>query len=232
MEVCIVSWDGQHEAAVGIYDALKPVVERCRIVFSDPSSDHTLDHHPAAERRDNALFWGDKFLACIGENVARDLLIIHADCKCSDWAALYENWRSSLANVPDAAVWCPFVLGSPWQFPRSDMGPVDGTKLRQVAQTDALVFGLRSDIVARMQSADYSQCKFGWGIDWMFLAYAYSIGARAVLDPSVRVLHRVGKGYSAGKAADEMAAFLEQLTSDERRAYQMITNKLKTATPA
>ena len=83
-----------------------------------------------------------------------------------------------------------------------------------------------------MQRADYEHCSYGWGIDWMFVAHAYAIGAMAVMDPSVRVMHRIGQGYSAEDAAEQMALFLEQMTREERIAYKSMADHLKARTTA
>jgi len=232
MQVAIISWAGHFDAARRIYDALAPIARGCRIIYSAEPGDRPFTRGESTERRDTGSFWADKFQVAIQIPEESDLLIIHADCQCGDWPALYRACERAFSQHPEVAVWCPFILGTPFPLARVSLGPLGDTGLSKVAQTDGLVVGLRRDVLARMRRAHYDGNHLGWGIDWLYNAHAYAIGAAAAVDPSIRVRHRPGAGYDTARASVEMQYFLTQMTDAEHAAYRKLVEHIRANPPA
>lgn len=223
IHVFIISWKGQHERAAAIARSLEAHTDRLSVVYSDPGEQPACleGHHPI--RRDNDLFWADKFQACL-EYCAPDeiMLLIHADCRCDDWPEIVTLCRAGFARFPDMGVWAPRLTGTPWRPERIRMKRIPGTQCCTVAQTDGLVFALSPALYPRMKQADYSGNLYGLGIDWMFVSAAYARGMTAIVDESITVHHPVTRGYSTKEARAMKHAFLLQMPPDEQAAYKRI----------
>lgn len=227
----IISWKGKHQKASAIARALSGTVDRLSIVYSDPAEDHPDAEAGELIKRNDALFWADKFQACL--EVCSDtslMLVIHADCECTDWRALVMRCRTAFGNIADIGVWTPRTTGTPWRLKRTGMGHLPcGGPYHRVAQTDGLVFALSPRLLPRMRRADYSHNPFGLGIDWMFVCAAYANGLVAVADESAAVHHWISRGYPVAESRMQMRRFLTQLTEEEQKVR---TTLLAHMTPA
>ncbi|WP_297803179.1 hypothetical protein [Arenimonas sp. GDDSR-1] len=228
LHIFIISWNGQHARAAAIAGALNGVGESVSIVYSDPDPDTA----PAADcrliRRDDTLFWADKFSACL-EHLAPDadiLLVIHADCDCDDWAGLVAGSRAAHRQFPRIAVWAPLITVTPYPLKHTLLGSFFDTPMKLVAQTDGIVFSLSKAAIARMRSIDYRKNLYGWGIDWVFMAFAYANKQFAVVDPRVRVRHPESHGYSQHNALAMMQDFLKQLGPSEYVQYALLSSHI------
>ena len=80
--------------------------------------------------------------------------------------------------------------------------------------------------IARMRSIDYSRNLYGWGIDWVFMAFTYANKLFAVVDPRVRVQHPESHGYSQETALAQMQDFLKQLGPSEYVQYALLSSHI------
>lgn len=228
LHIFIISWKGQHTRAAAIAEALHGVGESLSIVYSDPDPQTA----PAADcrliRRDDALFWADKFSACLA-HLDRDadlLLVIHADCDCDDWAALARTCRDAHTEYPRIAVWAPLITFTPYPLKHTLLGRFFDTPMKLVAQTDGIVFSLSKAAIARMRAIDYRKNLYGWGIDWVFMAFTYANKLFAVVDPRVPVRHPESHGYPQHNANALMQDFLKQLGPSEYVQYALLSSHI------
>lgn len=230
LHVFVVSWAGQHDNAVAVADEVNNVADKVSIVYSDPDPARTLSSHADLIKRPNELFWGDKFRACLDACNADFMLVIHADCSCDDWAALVRKCRSALSKNPQVGVWTPLIDGTFLNIPRMQIVSIKPASLSIVAQTDAIVFALSSPVIARMKRADYSGNIYGWGIDDMAAAYAFSHNKLVVGDSSVGVTHPRSRGYSTRDAIAQKTEFLKQLTLAEVVQHRLLRSYITART--
>lgn len=228
IHVFIISWRGQHNRAAQIANNLSGRLNKIAIVYSGPDAEILDGLDCQLIRRDDHLFWADKFRACLDHCDPQDImLVIHADCTCDDWGQLIDKCRQAHARIEDLAVWSPKLRGTPWRLERTRMRRIEGSECTIVAQTDGLVFALSPAIAERMRSADYSENFYGLGIDWLFVCAAYARHQLAVVDESILVHHALSRGYSSKEARAQKHVFLKtQLTPDEHAAYVWLKRQM------
>jgi hypothetical protein len=224
----IISWKGRHDAAAAIAREVATASDSVSIVYSDPDPQTAPVADCRLLRRDDALFWADKFSACL-EHLPADadlLLVIHADCNCDDWAGLVSASRAAHSQHARIAVWAPLIGFTPYPLKHTLIGRFFDTPMKLVAQTDGIVFSLSKAAIARMRSIDYSRNLYGWGIDWVFMAFTYANKLFAVVDPRVRVQHPESHGYSQETALAQMQDFLKQLGPSEYVQYALLSSHI------
>jgi len=226
----VISWAGQHAKAAVIAQAIRGVAERVSVVFSDPDPGVA----PAAGcdliRRPDALYWGDKFRACLDAFGGDLLLVIHADCLCDDWPGLVRRCRDTMAGDPTIGVWAPLIYGANLDVRKTHIASIAGSPLMVVAQTDALVFALARPVVGRLREASYGANLYGWGIDDMAAAYCYSRGLLVVADTSVFVQHPPSSTYSRSEAQAQKEEFLRQLSFAESIQHRLLWTRIEVNT--
>ncbi len=228
VHVFIISWTNQHNRAGQIANALSGVADRLTIVYSDRDNSPELFPGYEALRRDDRLFWADKFQACLDHCTAGAvMMIIHADCECDDWSGVVSRCRTDFDRDQAIGVWIPRLTGTPWRLERTRIKRLADSECSLVAHTDGLVFALSPLLLPRMRQANYSQNVYGLGIDWMFLCAAYSRGMVAIANESIVVRHRLSRGYSSGQARAQKRQFLKQLTPSEAITYQRLRTHLR-----
>lgn len=227
IHVFVISWAGQHENALSIVNALKRVANQISLVYSDPNPAMTLVAGCDVVRRPNDLFWGDKFKACLDLCDSERMLIIHADCACSDWGWLLQKCRSTMERNPMIGVWAPLIDWTALNVGRTRIAAVQPGDLTVVAQTDAIVFCLSAPVIRRMRLAHYDKNIYGWGIDAMAVAYCFSNNLLAVVDESIRVAHPRGRGYEGSVALAQCLEFLKQLSTCETVQYGLLWSHIK-----
>jgi hypothetical protein len=218
----VISWRGQHERAVAIADAVRRGGGDVTIVFSDPDLVRVLDTDCPAVRRPDQLFWGDKFAACLHRCDSDAMLVIQADCGCDDWPGLVQRFGQVLAAVPQCAVWAPHIDGTPYASDVSTFARLSADGLFAAAQTDGIVLGLARPALDRLRQARLDDNLYGWGIDFVAVAAAYSSDRLAVIDLSQRVKHPQFRGYPTAAAQAQCDAFLQQLSPVEREWHERL----------
>lgn len=223
VHVFVISWRGQHEQAAIIAEALSGKADYVSIVYSEQGSQPACFNGYHLIRRDDQLFWADKFQACL-EHCAADevMLVIHADCRCDDWAKLVARCKAAFTRFGDLGIWAPRLTGTPWHLQRTRLHRMAGSDLSIVAHTDGIIFALNPKLYPRMRAADYSNNLFGHGIDWLFLCAAYARGMKAITDEGIIVHHPITRGYSTKEARAQKRAFLKQLSEEELVVYMRL----------
>jgi hypothetical protein len=228
VQLVIVSWSNQHQNAVAIADAVRSAVQQVSIVYSDADPTFEIQSYAQLIRRPNHLFFGDKFQACLeAYNGADLLLVVHADCTCSDWAAVVHACRSAMNMDRRIAVWAPHIHYTGFGLERTRLGDLKGTHLSMVAHTDSIVFAMSPMVIKRMQAANYLANVYGWGVGWLAVACAYANQSYAVVDRSVRVHYPMPRGYSSADAASQRDAFLQQMLPAERIQYLLLRSHMR-----
>ena len=219
----IISWKGQHQSAIAIAEVISKVADITTITYSDPDDNYTPSTESSVNflKRSDALFWGDKFKSSLDDFKEDLMLIIHADCTCSDWGSLVQTCKSSMERFQNIGLWAPHIDYTPHNLLRTLIGEINGTSLAIVAQTDAIVFCISKVVAERLRLASYESNVYGWGFDTMAAAFAYSNKLIAVADKSQVVTHPKSRGYPAQAAQQQCTQFLSQLN-----LYESIQNKL------
>ena len=114
IHVFIISWKGMHSNASNIASQVGEACNKLTIVYSDPDPHYQFDEKFRTVRRPNDLFWGDKFSACLQVFDEDLMLVIHADCSCSDWRALVVRCHEDMMRRPTIGVWAPLIDWTPY----------------------------------------------------------------------------------------------------------------------
>ena len=226
MQIFIISWKNQHSNAVFIANKLKKLSSKICIIYSDADENIALDVDCEQIRRPNDLFWSDKFKACLDTCGDDPMLVIHADCTCSNWEQLVYRCDSVVTEMPYIGVWSPKIEWVGWVLSRWVISKITDNILA-VGRTDGIVFYLSQDIIQRMRCVDYSQNIYGRGIELMFVMAAYARGLIAVIDTTILVKHPKATGYDKTKANSQMQEFLKQLTIPEFIQKKLIDQNRK-----
>ncbi len=213
--IFIISWQGQHENAVKIASEVAGDDTRVTIVYSDPDDNLQLPAQCQVLRRPNGLYFGDKFHACLEAFDSELFLLIHADCTSGNWRLLVDRCQQVCEANPAIGVWAPDIDYTGFSLDKTWIANTRNPDLKIVAQTDAIVMGMRPWIVERLKKLNYEKNIYGWGIGWAAVAYAYANRMYAVIDQSARVHHPKPRGYSSGDALRQREEFLQQLGSRE-----------------
>jgi len=226
VQVFIISWKGQHKNATIIYNQIHALQVPVKIVFSDPDKSFNFPNEINIIRRENHLFWGDKFKACMEFADFKNTLIIHADCIFENWGDLIIKYSQAIENIKQLAVYAPAVDFSSF--------PVNKTKLMRlnpiftsVCFIDCIVFGISAEVIKRMKLLDYDQNIYGWGIGQIIAAFSVVNNKLLVIDNSMIIKHPKSRGYPTKEALDQMSIFLKQATNAERAYINLLINYLK-----
>jgi hypothetical protein len=223
----VISWSGKHDNAEKIVSEVCRASDSVTVIYSDPDRTAQVKFSCPGIRRPNDLFFGDKFQACVDSCDADILLLIHADCNSKNWSELPEHCRRAVEQNPDIGVWAPRVDFADWSLDRTEIDKMPNSELSIVAQTDAVVFALTREIVDRMRKADFKRNIYGWGADFMFNYYTYSVGMISVVDRSILVKHPRSTKYSGEIATAQLEEFLKQLTPAERNQSALLDGIVK-----
>lgn len=227
LHLFVISWAGQHDNAAFIAGRAQGVSDKVSIVYSDPDPDFTLPVDCELIKRPNSLFWADKFQACLDAFHSDFLLVIHADCQCGDWAGLIRKSREAMVHMSDIGVWSPHIDGTYFSVDKTYICDIQGTSLCAVALTDGIVFSLSSSVVSRMRLASYETNIYGWGIDELFCANAFTCGQYVVVDKSIKVGHPVSRGYKGRQAAEMRNDFYRQFMPGERIQLALLRSHIE-----
>lgn len=114
IHVFIISWPDQYQRAADIAKSLDNTVDTLSIIYSDPGDPPAALNGRHLIRRDDNLFWADKFQACIEQCApSKIMLAIHADCQCDDWPQVMTHCREAFAHYGNLGIWSPRLTGTP-----------------------------------------------------------------------------------------------------------------------
>lgn len=213
--IFIISWKHQHENAVRIAGELSSEQVKTTIVYSDPDETLQLQTGCSLLRRPDSLYFGDKFQACLEAFDSELFILIHADCSSESWQKLVRRCQQVCEANPGVGVWAPDIDYTGFSLEKTWISNTRDPDLKIVAQTDAIVFGLRAGIVRRLKKLNYEKNIYGWGIGFAAVAHAYLNQMYAVIDKSIHVHHPRPRGYPSGDALLQRNEFLAQLSANE-----------------
>ena len=227
IQVFIISWKDQHENAVTIYEQILALQVPVRIIFSDPNSSYNFPPEILVIRRENQLFWGDKFKACMEFADLKNTLIIHADCTYKNWAELLLGFNIAINNIPQLGVYAPITDFTSFPVKRTSIMELQNTVYTAVCFIDCIVFGISTEVLKRMKSLNYDQNIPGWGIAWILASFSLTTSKFLIIDNSIKINHPKSRGYNSEDALEQMSHFLMQATNSERVLINLIRNHLE-----
>lgn len=222
LSVFIISWYGKHENAKFIAKNISDVTKNITIIFSDPDPKFLLETPYRSIRRSDALFWEDKFLACIDHRIDGPILVIHADCVCDNWALLVNRCVEAHLKYNNLGVWAPKIEGTDFPLSCTKILKIEHTKLNIVAITDAIIFSLSAQIIDRMRQVKFGDNLYGWGIGLLFCATAHLKGMLVLVDEEIHVNHPRSRGYDFNAAMMGRANFSRQFSIGERTQCNLL----------
>ncbi len=220
IQVFVISWNGMHDKAEAIAQAIHPVVDRVSVIYSnkDETEEMGTGHW---EQVSNEYYFGRKFKRALDLFTGDIFVLIQADAYHENWPQVLRRCAGSF-GIPELGVWAPNVDWSWWTTERVKLGNYGKTGLSMVAQTDGIIFALRSDVADRIRGLDYECNNLGWGIEWAAIAYAYSHDLLVLRDETITVNHPKGSGYDHSAAREQQNDFLSRLTPQERIMYALL----------
>lgn len=227
IQIFIISWQGHHENAAFIANQLIDIQDQVSIVYSDPDPKKSYDVKCRQIQRSNELFFGDKFKACLDYSNSDHLLIIHADCKTTNWLNLVHSYNKAINQITNLGVWSPEINNTFFSKEITSLYAIQNTYYEIVCYVDAIIFGISKSIQNRMKLADFNHNKFGWSIDRMIAAYALSINQFLVLDKSIQIQHSKHRGYDGVEADKQGIYFLKQLSKAEKIHDKLLQSHMR-----
>lgn len=227
LSVFIISWAGRHEDALSICQSVLHGADDVSIVYSDPDPGLVLNAACKLIQRPNDLFWEDKLKACLDACGNKAMLVIHADCKCDDWALLVESYKKASFKLGDMGVWAPRIHGTPFDLAYSKISKIKNSNLNIAALTDAIVFALSPEIVSRMRMVRYGSNPMGWGTAGLFCAAAHVMNKLVVIDETVDVQHPQGTGYDTDLAIAGMQKFMSEFSNRECIEFMLLKSHVE-----
>lgn len=217
LTVGIVSWDGMHDAAAAIAEAIPAGAENLVVIYSNAAGVAETGAGTWVETP-QAHYFGRKFRALLrAVPPGHALLLIQADATSADWGRLVTRYKEVCASRPDVGVWSPVIDNSAFPNGLVTSGPQLGG-LIEVNQTDAIVLGLHPKVLDRLGRLEFEQNNLGWGIDWAAIGFCKAQGLPVVRDLTESIHHPRSRGYDSTQATEQMNEFLKQLSADEARA--------------
>lgn len=171
-------------------------------------------------------FWGRKFKACLDLCESDLMLVIQGDVTCDNWDAAIVKCAKSFGCSDKIGVYAPRVDYAYFDLNKTFIEKFNNSSLSVVALVDGIVFAISRPVVNRLKNLRYEDNKYGWGILWAAVSYAYSNGLVAVLDESVKVLHSESRGYDSAAAHQQLVQFLQQLSFDERVHFKLLQSHI------
>lgn len=220
LRAVVIGWEGKEEPARAIAMHLRDHVDRVSLTYSTRGDDIVI---PGVEgvRVPSEWYFGRKFEHSIRNWIDEAMLLVHADTDAAAWKEVVAACTRAL-STPPIKLWSPEIDVTPWSTELVQLGQTSSSNYHVVAQTDAIVLGLGPDVVQRLRQLDYRCNNLGWGVDWAAICYTYANNGIAVRDRSVGIRHEQGSGYQHPEAAQQMEAFLQQMTLTEQVHYQLL----------
>jgi hypothetical protein len=167
-------------------------------------------------------YYGSKFYYAAKLFDGDLLLQIQGDAYSDNWEAVIAACLERFAAFPHLGVWSPEFDNTGWPTRNVFLGPIPGSDLAIVSQTDCIVWALRREVVDFLLRLDYTDNNLGWGIDWAAMVGVYGRALIAVRDQRITISHAAGKGYEVEEAYRQMFAFLNQLTPPQKALLAVI----------
>jgi len=150
------------------------------------------------------------------------MLHITADVTTDNWQQLVRQCRHAHTRYEKTGIWAPDIDYTDWDTKTVKIGTIENTQLALVTQTDSVVWSMSTPVIRRLQQLDYECNNFGWGIDWLAISYAMANNLLVVRDLSVKIIHPKSTGYNSRLAADQLRAYLAQMTPQENMQYTLL----------
>ncbi len=127
-----------------------------------------------------------------------------------------------------AGVYAPNVDFTPWVYDRRKLRRV-AEDLYEVPQTDCTCWAISRDVLAQVPSVDPVQNKFGWGIDFLVIGAARTLGRRTLRDYRYTVNHKWrGSGYDTDAAHGQVLEMLDGLPGPLREIDRQLRREAQT----
>ena len=222
IHIFLLSWPGFEDATLMIQQSVSMLGYPVSVLYNPrPDSNNLRDSSwtlfPAESR------FGAKFEFAISTFKPEIYLFIAADTVTRSWPGLIQACVDAFSQNPSIGVWTPRIENSYWKLAISRIGVEHvAAKLVDVISTDSIVWGISKPIRDELEKLDYTNSKFGWGIDVVSAAVARTRGLRVVCDTSIEVEHRKATTYSVPVADKESHTFYSQLTEQVDSMRRMI----------
>lgn len=209
--IAIISWSGFEDNAGQIFCQVAKQGDPVFVLHNGQVPEQSLAAESWIQFPPESYF-GSKFKWAI-ENIQADaLLFIVADTWHENWGSLVERCCSSFSSDADIAVWAPVIDETWWNTEKILINTeIRDDGLQDVIAVDSIVWAISSPIMAEMKKLDYSDSRFGWGIEVTCAAIARCSGKLVVRDTQLEVAHRRGTTYSTEVANEEGQEFYRQL---------------------
>jgi hypothetical protein len=209
--VVIVSWPEFEQKACEIAAEIGPQADTLLVLHDGPRGQSAGNAGDWIQFPSGSYF-GPKFEWAIKNINADVLLLIVADTWSENWGGLVERCCSSFSSDADIAVWAPVIDETWWNTEKILINTeIRDDGLQDVIAVDSIVWAISSPIMAEMKKLDYSDSRFGWGIEVTCAAIARCSGKLVVRDTQLEVAHRRGTTYSTEVANEEGQEFYRQL---------------------
>ena len=214
----IICWSGMEDNARHIARSIHHLVDELSVVYSNKNDTIETGAGNWIQVPDT-WFFGKKFQTCLQLHTGGILLQIQADAASDNWPALVNHCKSAYAQFDNIGVWAPNVDYTWWTDDRVLIRHIESSKMVMVAQTDCTVWSFSENVLQRLRAFDYDHNNFGWGIDWVAIAYSVANHLLVLRDMSITIKHRQETGYKKEEAEQQMNNFFKQMTPSELEHY-------------
>lgn len=205
-QACIFNWVG-HEARAEALERQLAALCPVRVVNSESAAE---PRHPHWEHVGEDAYFSAQWRRAVEGFDGDVLLHVQADAASRDFPRILERCREAMQRH-GCGVYAPNVDYTPWVYERDRLARV-AEDLYEVPQTDCTCWAISAGVLARVPAVDPVQNKYGWGIDFLVIATARSMGLRTVRDYRYSVDHPWrGSGYDVEAAGRQVLQMLEGL---------------------
>lgn len=229
VQIIVLCWDKVIENVMEITNSLRELDCKKTVIYA---TDRDMPTGAGFNwiRVPDDFYYAQQFSEALKYATEDIVLIVVGDISYRDWPEAVETCVRRFDEQEQVGVWGATDPTSLWERPGVHIATLaDG--LDVVAQTDCSVWAMSRPVYERLKAADFSQNKYGWGIDWLAIVYAYSRGLLAVRDRTVVVQHPAGTGYNEKAARRQMLDFLGQMSQLEAVHYNILTKYVSPIMP-
>ena len=201
--VAIVSWPDFENQASLIESEFGGGADQLVVLHNGPGGSRTGNW---VQFPDNSFF-AAKFEWALDSLSADVLVFIVADTWCEDWSDLVERSRQAFASDREIGVWAPVVDETWWNSEKIVINtPLRESGLQSVIAVDSIVWAFSASIAKELKKIDFSESRYGWGIETVTASIALCNGKLVCRDPNLAVRHRRGTTYPMEVANREAQA--------------------------
>ena len=221
-QACIFNWVG-HEARAAALEQQLAALCKVRVINSEATAEA---RHPHWEHIGEDAYFSAQWQRAVERFDADILFHVQADAASAQFPRILARCRDAMQRL-GCGVYAPNVDYTPWVYDRAKLRALE-PDLYEVPQTDCTCWAISREVLLRVPKVDPAQNKFGWGVDFLVIGAARSLGRVALRDYRYTVKHPWrGSGYDVEVAGVQVLQMLEGVSGPLREMDSALRREAK-----